>query len=123
MPTARPFLFLLFLFPVLTSLGQSIASSQEPIANSQRSIPDSLGQPGVSYALARQRNTRLRDIHYDLTFHLPADRTGPVNGEEQLTFSLDQPFPLLLDFKGGEGSGLLINGKPCPIIQFKEHLQ
>ena len=56
---------------------------------------------GVPYTLARQRAALLKDISYDLHFHLPADRETPVSGREVIHFTLNKPPQgyLRLDFK------------------------
>jgi aminopeptidase N len=94
-----------------------------------QAVPDSLGQPGVSFALARQRAALVKDIQYELAFHLPAEKDQPVNGEEKITYRLDalpqNGLPLLLDFKAPPSAlrSLEINGQPATLVFEKEHIQ
>ncbi|HEY4291120.1 MAG TPA: M1 family aminopeptidase [Puia sp.] len=115
MPTARPLSFLILLFFTIAASGQG--------------LPDSIGQAGVSFSLANYRAARLTDIHYDLVFHLPAEKSVPVTGEEKLTFQYRdnveglKNFPLLLDFKGVAPLGLRVNNQPVPVTFTNEHLR
>ena len=120
MLTARPLSFLILLFFAIAAKGQD--------------LPDSIGQAGVSSSLADYRVARLTNIHYDLVFHLPAEKAAPVTGEEKILFrygdynygdnrEIVENFPLLLDFKGTAPSNLRINGQPAPVIHVNEHLQ
>lgn len=115
MLTVRPLFFLILLFFTIASGGQS--------------LPDSMGQTGVSFSLAKYRAARLANIHYDLVFHLPVEKTVPVTGEEKISFLYKESveglenFSLLLDFKGVTPSDLRINDQSAPITHVHEHLQ
>lgn len=112
MLTVRPLSFLILLFFTIAARGQD--------------LPDSIGQAGVSFSLANYRAARLTDLHYDLVFHLPAEKLVPVTGEEKLSFrisALPITLPLLIDFKGEAPSDLRINGRTAPVIYVNEHLQ
>lgn len=82
--------------------------------------------PGVSYAQARYRSRILTDIHYDLAFHLPAEKETPVQGEERLVFHLATSVgePLLLDFKAPAEAlyRVRVNGRSVQPVITKEHL-
>jgi len=82
--------------------------------------------PGVSYALAHYRSTILTDIHYELAFHLPAEKGTPVQGEERLVFHLATSAgePLLLDFKAPAEAlhWVRVNGRSMQPVITKEHL-
>jgi aminopeptidase N len=108
----RPLSFLILFFFTIIARGQG--------------LPDSIGQAGVSFSLANYRASRLTELHYDLVFHLPAEKSVPVTGEEKLSFrisGLATGLPLLLDFKGEAPSDLRINGRTTPVIYAYEHLQ
>jgi len=108
----RPLSFLILFFFTIIARGQG--------------LPDSIGQAGVSFSLANYRAVRLTDLHYYLAFHLPAERSVPVTGEEKLSFrisTLPVALPLLLDFKGEAPSDLRINGRTAPVTYANEHLQ
>ena len=82
--------------------------------------------PGVPYALAHYRSTILRDIHYELAFHLPAEKDVPVQAEERLIFHLAAGVTggLLLDFRA-PGEALhwaRINGRAVQLQIENEHL-
>jgi aminopeptidase N len=107
----------------------------QPPDSRAQAVPDSIGQPGVSQALAVYRSARLRDIHYELHFRIPAARQEAVQGQEVVSFALDKgsaagdkgstaDSPLLLDFKGGpEAISLLrVNGQTVPVVRNNEHL-
>ncbi len=114
MPIARLFYVPGLLFCMFAARGQN--------------IPDSIGQAGVSFSLANYRAARLTDIHYDLVFHLPGEKTVAVTGEEKISFRYKdkaeglQNLPLLLDFKGAAPSDLRINNHPASVIAVSEHL-
>jgi len=85
-----------------------------------------MGQEGVSLGLAQLRSACLKNIRYELAFHLPEARTQPVGGEENLFFDLEKDSlagrPLLLDFKGRSVSKLSLNGSEIPATALNEHL-
>ncbi len=115
----------LFLFcQPITGRAQAVPGQGTPA----QAVPDSIGQPGVSRALAEYRSGILGDIHYELHFRIPEDRQEPVAGRETVSFVFDRSghadIPLLLDFKGGTGaiSLLQVNGKPVPVVGRNEHL-
>ncbi|HXO76175.1 MAG TPA: hypothetical protein VN824_13080, partial [Puia sp.] len=115
MLTVRQLSFLILFFFAIAARGQD--------------LPDSIGQAGVSFSLANYRAARLTDLHYDLVFHLPAERSVPVAGEEKISFRYSdnvesgKNFPLLLDFKGAAPLDLRVNGEPAPVRFINEHLQ
>lgn len=81
---------------------------------------------GVSYALASYRSQLLTDIHYALSFHLPAEKEKPVAGEERLIFHLAAATgePLLLDFRAPAEAvhWVRLNGTPIDAAIVNEHL-
>jgi aminopeptidase N len=54
--------------------------------------------PGVSEALARERAASIRDLKYELSFTIPADRQTPVRGRSLARFVLEKPQPVVFDF-------------------------
>ena len=86
------------------------------------------GQPGVPYAVARYRSKIIKDIHYQLSFHIPAEKEKPVQGEEKLSFTLGAEAvagePLLLDFKAPAEAlhWVRVNGVTAPLTIKDEHL-
>ncbi len=55
-------------------------------------------ESGVSQALARERASAIQNLHYDLTFSLPASRKEPVQGRAVVTLTLRAPSRLVFDF-------------------------
>ena len=53
---------------------------------------------GVSEALARERASTVRSLRYELTFIVPADLSGPVQGRAILRFTLEAPHRVVIDF-------------------------
>ena len=62
--------------------------------------PSVVTQPGVSLALAQHRAATISDIHYDLTFDIPADVEAAIPATAAIHFRLSDPStPLQLDFR------------------------
>ena len=54
--------------------------------------------PGIPLALAEHRAAQIRNLRYELTFDIPAERSAPVRGRERLRFELSAPDAVVLDF-------------------------
>jgi hypothetical protein len=55
--------------------------------------------PGIPESLAVERARRVSDVHYEVTFRVPAKTTEPVTAHLRATFSLrDAESPLAFDF-------------------------
>ena len=95
---------------------------------SAQAVQDEMTVPGVSKTLAAYRVRVLRDIRYELSFHLPAAKDQPVQGEEKISFALDKNAgagrPLLLDFKAAPQAlrWITVNGRSASIVIHDEHL-
>lgn len=81
---------------------------------------------GVSRELAVERAQNVRNVKYDLTFHIPANRQTPVKGEATICFSLKgKNDDLQLDFQGNaaqfDGS-CTVNGKEHTAQWTNEHI-
>jgi aminopeptidase N len=71
-------------------------------------------EPGVSQQLASDRAPRVRDLRYQLTLTIPAERTGRIRGRETIAFSLASTAPLALDFEpnsAGAVHSVEVNGQ------------
>jgi aminopeptidase N len=68
-------------------------------------------EKGVSKELAQQRKTNISNVHYDLTFNIPADTKTPVTGKAVITFDLLQKSNVVLDFQGGFSGTCTVNGR------------
>ncbi|HEX5433925.1 MAG TPA: M1 family aminopeptidase [Candidatus Angelobacter sp.] len=87
---------------------------------------------GVPRNLARERAQRIIDVRYELSFTLTAHANTAV-GKETLKFRYKQePFvaplrpttgPLLLDFRGGTISKMVLNGKTLPVKMENGHIE
>ncbi len=93
-----------------------------------QSLPDSLTGPGVPYPLALYREKIVRDIQYELAFHVPVRKEQPVTGEETIRFILDPGHytgkDLPVDFKGDAKAigDVRVNGQDYAGALINEHL-
>jgi len=98
-----------------------IASAQAPV--------------GVSRELARERAQRIVDVRYELAYTLVAAADSTA-GEEEIKFRYKPqqllgngplrptaPGPLLLDFREGTVSKLVVNGKELPVKMENGHIE
>jgi aminopeptidase N len=69
------------------------AAMQPGSAGDQRPI-----DAGVSQALAIERASVIRALHYDLTFLIPSAKSDPVQGRVVVTLTLQSPSRIVLDF-------------------------
>ncbi len=112
--------FLLFCGCVTVVLGQTAPGEQMD--------QNGRAAPGVPYALASYRSTIVHDIHYALSFHIPAEKDKPVQGEEKLFFTLGAGAiagePLLLDFRAPSEAlrWIRVNGVQTPLAIKNEHV-
>ncbi len=60
--------------------------------------PPATPGPGVSETLARERAAAIRDLKYELSFTIPADRKTAVRGRSIARFSLEKPHRVVFDF-------------------------
>jgi aminopeptidase N len=82
-------------------------------------------EPGVSKDLATFRKALISDIHYKLSFNIPADKHASVLASEVINFNLQSNrFPIQVDFKGEREQIILIkiNGQSTGLKYDKEHL-
>ena len=90
---------------------------------------------GVPHELAQQRAQRILDIRYDLSYTL-VPKAPSAAGKEELKFRYrpqqllgngplrpTAPGPLLLDFREGTVSKLVVNGKPLPVKMENGHIE
>lgn len=82
-------------------------------------------EKGVSQSLAEERKKILSDLHYQLHFNIPPERSDSITGEEFLSFHLkNKKNSLQLDYKNYRNRILFfsVNGKNCPVDFREEHL-
>ncbi|MBQ7440078.1 MAG: hypothetical protein IJV52_00905 [Prevotella sp.] len=77
---------------------------------------------GVSHALAIQRKATLSDIHYTLSFHIPAMRNDSVTGMATIDFNRKGQENLQIDFQGTVTGDITVNGKSMAADHHDEHV-
>ncbi|MGH9571008.1 MAG: hypothetical protein ACRD4F_15285, partial [Candidatus Angelobacter sp.] len=77
---------------------------------------------GIPRDLARQRAERIVGLRYDLQFNL-VPHASSAAGKEELMFKLTTAGPLLLDFREGTVSKLVVNGKDAPARIDNGHIE
>ncbi len=79
---------------------------------------------GVSKELAIFRKTNISDVSYNLLFAIPQNREEAVTGSVKIEFSLEQPIPVILDFKAcAEQIAHVTTNGTCSDYTFKnEHI-
>jgi aminopeptidase N len=100
--------------PVTTALQPALPSEPDPPIT-----------PGVSEMLAQARRAIISRVAYNLSLHIPAQKTAPIEVVEQISFDLkDNRHPVQLDFKAPTDylHRLLLNGQPLAIDHHDEHL-
>jgi aminopeptidase N len=76
---------------------------------------------GISRELARERANLISDLHYNLRFSL-TPHAPTASGHEELSFQLKSRTPLLLDFREGTASNLVINNSATPVVSENGHI-
>ncbi|MGB9028983.1 MAG: peptidase M1, partial [Acidobacteriaceae bacterium] len=70
---------------------------------------------GIPRALAQERAARVTDLHYRLTYNL-VSHAPSTEATEQIRFNLSNAStPLLLDFRDGALSSIVLNSAPIPV--------
>lgn len=80
---------------------------------------------GVTKSLADFRSSLISEIHYQLNFDIPKEKSQDISAKETLSFYLNSAqFPLQIDFKGASNQlkKLSINGKIKSIHYQNEHI-
>ncbi|WP_339870326.1 M1 family aminopeptidase [uncultured Algoriphagus sp.] len=104
---------------LLCGIALLLASCEKPASDAH--FYDS----GISSELAQFRKLQVSDIHYDLTFEIPAEKSASIPSSLLLEVEIsDLSHPLILDFNE-ESSHLLsleVNGKKTEIDHRNQHL-
>ncbi len=71
------------------------------ILTSCKETPKEIGEPGVSYELAKLRNKQIKNIFYDVSFTIPDSIQKPITGNVSIHFDFNKNLrsPLILDFR------------------------
>ena len=79
---------------------------------------------GVTYELATWRQANYTSVSYELFFSLPEQKTEAVNGSAGISVRLQQPEPLVLDFRENASKvrGVTLNGQPVTYRIANEHI-
>jgi len=77
---------------------------------------------GIPRELARQRAEQLSEVRYDLEFQL-ARGASTVAGHEELRFRAKTSVAVLIDFREGAESKLVINGAPADAKMENGHIE
>ena len=95
-----------------------------PIITSCHPQPVELTEEGISEALARHRKETIKDLAYELTFHLPADKDKAIEAQERVTFSLEERDEVILDFREAREKihRVEVNGDTCDWQMINDHL-
>lgn len=83
-----------------------------------------LGQApqGIPRELAAKRARQVSDLRYHLSFTLKRAAESSA-GREELRFHLKYSTALVLDFRGGSVTNLIVNGDPLPIKAGNGHIE
>ena len=80
---------------------------------------------GVSRELAVYRTAHISQVHYDLSFTVPIEKSSPVCFEELLMFNWTGDEDLQIDFQGDVSqlyNDLMVNGKTVKTVLLNEHI-
>lgn len=69
-----------------------------------------LAAPGVSKALAEYRYAHIFCVQYSLHFSIPEQ--GPISGTASITFELESPKDVILDFKASKAPTVIVSCAP-----------
>ena len=79
---------------------------------------------GVSIDLAKQRSKTIKNVEYDLFFDIPKLENESVSAEVNISFDIDEPDNVILDFKSDEAqiNRAIVNGEFCDVTTLNEHI-
>lgn len=80
---------------------------------------------GVPEEMAMYRSFQFSDVHYNLSFNIPAELKEPIPSQLELNFNVEQlQEPVILDFKEETSKikSISINGKNATILHKQEHI-
>lgn len=81
--------------------------------------------PGVSRELAESRKESIDSLRYDLFFSIPVQKDSLITAYEKISFYLDRPVEVVLDFRSADRAHLLsmsANGKDVSAKAGTEHI-
>src|SRR5262249_2420493 len=77
---------------------------------------------GIPRDLSRQRASQISDLRYNLQFTL-TPHAPTASGHEEIRFQLKLAAPVLLDFREGSVSNLIVNGKATQATIENDHIE
>ena len=83
-----------------------------------------LYEEGISTELAQLRKQEIKDLKYSLSFSIPEQKQEAVEGEARISFLLQSPQEIILDFRESADKikEVSINGKATEYVFRNEHL-
>ena len=61
--------------------------------------PNKLYEEGISLELAQLRKQEIKELKYGLSFSIPEQKQEAVEGEARISFLLQRPQEIILDFR------------------------
>ena len=84
---------------------------------------DALYDSGVSQQLAQQRKSNIKELEYDLFFSIPEKKDCPVEGTAKISFVIDTPQEIIIDYRDTDNIGKVIaNDKETAYELRNEHI-
>ena len=73
-----------------------------------------LYEEGISLELAQLRKQEIKELKYGLSFSIPKQKQEAVEGEARISFLLQRPQEIILDFRENADKikGVSVNGQP-----------
>ena len=83
-----------------------------------------LYEEGISTELAQLRKQEIKELKYGLSFSIPKQKQEAVEGEARISFLLQRPQEIILDFRESADKikEVSVNGKPSEYTFLNEHL-
>ena len=83
-----------------------------------------LYEEGISLELAQLRKQEIKELKYGLSFSIPEQKQEAVKGEARISFLLQRPQEIILDFRESADKikEVSVNGKPSEYTFLNEHL-
>ncbi|MBO5079842.1 MAG: aminopeptidase [Bacteroidaceae bacterium] len=83
-----------------------------------------LYEEGISLELAQLRKQEIKELKYGLSFSIPEQKQEAVEGEARISFLLQRPQEIILDFRESADKikEVSVNGKPSEYTFLNEHL-
>ncbi|MBQ8265441.1 MAG: aminopeptidase [Bacteroides sp.] len=86
--------------------------------------PNKLYEEGISMELAQLRKQEIKELRYGLSFSIPEQKQEAVEGEARISFLLQRPQEIILDFRESADKikDVSVNGQPSEYTFLNEHL-